>query len=147
MTTPPEDFAADLPELPDLADHARAGVYPLDPAHLATLRARAHRQRYHLAEIDCEDCHDKAQLLALTARQMRLPEYFGRNWDALYDCLTDPAALPIAPGHVLLFTRTQTLRQHAPEALEMLRQLCSDAATDAAAQMPPRPLWTFLLND
>ncbi|MBO4330245.1 MAG: barstar family protein [Rhodocyclaceae bacterium] len=146
MTRPPEDATA-APALPDLADHARAGCYPLAPLHLAALRDAAHRQRYHLAEIDCEGCTDKTQLLALTARQMRLPEYFGRNWDALYDCLTDPAALPIAPGHVLLFTRTQTLRQHAPEALATLREVCADAAEEARAQMPPRPLWTFLLAD
>ena len=142
------DSAAPSPaNLPDLADLSCAGFYLLDPVHLATLRAHAHRQRYHLAEIDCEGCTDKAQLLALTARQMRLPEYFGRNWDALYDCLTDPAALPIAPGHVLLFTRTQTLRQRAPEALAMLREVCAEAAEEAATQTPPRPLWAFLLND
>lgn len=33
---------------------------------------------------------DRAQLHALLARGLGLPGYYGKNLDALHDCLTDP---------------------------------------------------------
>lgn len=132
--------------LPNLADPARAGVHPLPFARLAELRAHARALQYRLAEINCEHCIDKAPLLAHLARRLHLPTYFGHNWDALYDCLTDPLALPPAPGHILLLTHTAALQNHAPQTLATLLEICTDAAHAAAQETPPRPLWTFLLS-
>ena len=44
---------------------------------------------------------DKNELLARLARALQFPAWFGANWDALEDCLTDLSWLG-ADGHVLL---------------------------------------------
>jgi RNAse (barnase) inhibitor barstar len=44
---------------------------------------------------------DKAALLNNLASALGFPEWFGHNWDALEDCLTD-LSWRNAPGHVLL---------------------------------------------
>ena len=42
----------------------------------------------------------KKQLMRALEEALRFPEYFGRNWDALSDCLRDLSWLP--PGRVRL---------------------------------------------
>lgn len=42
----------------------------------------------------------KDQLMDVLEEALRLPDYFGRNWDALSDCLRDLSWLP--PGRVNL---------------------------------------------
>jgi RNAse (barnase) inhibitor barstar len=32
---------------------------------------------------------NKSELLQELSHQLRFPDYFGKNWDALYDCMTD----------------------------------------------------------
>jgi len=44
---------------------------------------------------------DKSELLARFARALRFPTWFGGNWDALEDCLTDLSWVE-GEGHVLL---------------------------------------------
>jgi len=44
---------------------------------------------------------DKAPLLKTMASALGFPDWFGHNWDALEDCLTD-LSWRDAPGHVLL---------------------------------------------
>jgi hypothetical protein len=44
--------------------------------------------------LDLEGVTDKAGLMDRCARDLALPEWFGRNWDALADCLADPALWP-----------------------------------------------------
>lgn len=44
---------------------------------------------------------DKAQLLENMASALEFPHWFGHNWDALEDCLTD-LSWREAPAHVLL---------------------------------------------
>lgn len=39
--------------------------------------------------IDCAEIPDKAALHQALAQELRFPEYYGNNLDALYDCLTD----------------------------------------------------------
>jgi hypothetical protein len=44
----------------------------------------------------------KRELLALLARQLGFPHYFGSNWDALDDCLRDLGWLPAGKRVVIL---------------------------------------------
>ncbi|MFF4275498.1 barstar family protein [Streptomyces sp. NPDC001536] len=47
-----------------------------------------------VATLDLDGVTDKASLMERCARDLRLPEYFGRNWDALADVLSDPGLWP-----------------------------------------------------
>ncbi|NEB05199.1 barstar family protein [Streptomyces sp. SID13726] len=40
--------------------------------------------------LDLDGVTDKADLMDRCARDLPLPDYFGRNWDALADVLSDP---------------------------------------------------------
>ncbi|WP_320774836.1 barstar family protein [Streptomyces sp. CRN 30] len=57
-------------------------VDPVDPAGRITVR------------VDLGGVTDKAGLMDRFARDLGLPEWFGRNWDALADVLSDPALWP-----------------------------------------------------
>lgn len=39
--------------------------------------------------INIYKCHNKQDLLKQYSKVMNFPNYFGYNWDALYDCLLD----------------------------------------------------------
>ncbi|MFD3842068.1 barstar family protein [Streptomyces sp. NPDC058642] len=47
-----------------------------------------------VATLDLDGVTDKASLMERCARDLRLPDYFGRNWDALADVLSDPGLWP-----------------------------------------------------
>jgi RNAse (barnase) inhibitor barstar len=56
---------------------------------------------YFLAFLDGEKARDKAGLMAEIAPALKFPAYFGKNWDALLDCLRSlPNELP-AGGYAL----------------------------------------------
>ncbi|MGW3120021.1 barstar family protein [Streptomyces sp. NPDC001107] len=44
--------------------------------------------------LDLDGVTDKAGLMDRCARDLRLPDYFGRNWDALADVLSDTGLWP-----------------------------------------------------
>ncbi|MFJ8636549.1 barstar family protein [Streptomyces sp. NPDC093568] len=46
--------------------------------------------------LDLDGVTDKAGLMDRCARDLRLPDWFGRNWDALADSLTDHTVWPAA---------------------------------------------------
>lgn len=53
--------------------------------------------------LDLDGVADKAALMDRCARALALPGWFGRNWDALLDSLSDPSGWPAeAAGRGLL---------------------------------------------
>ncbi len=77
-----------------LLDASRSGVYRAGRADVIVDAASGSKLR--LARIACAE---KDALLKTIAAALEFPDWFGANWDALEDCLSD---LPGA-GHVLLF--------------------------------------------
>ena len=51
-------------------------------------------------------------LFAAVATELRFPAYFGKNWDALDECLRDMDRLP-SKGYVLLFREAGPFWQRA----------------------------------
>lgn len=99
-----------------LAGDREAGLYqvakPLDWASLAAVCAA---QNLQLFRLDGSAIASKADLLHRCAEVMQFPDYFGGNWDALEDCLTDLEWLP-ARGYVLVYDQPEVLAMAAPEA-------------------------------
>lgn len=42
-----------------------------------------------IVTLDCRKMTDKEETYAYIAKKLRFPDHFGKNLDALYDCLTD----------------------------------------------------------
>lgn len=71
-----------------LREARKSGVYRAAEAP-ADLAAAAHSARLHFVAIDASAVRTKSQFLGLLSRSLAFPSWFGRNWDALEDCLTD----------------------------------------------------------
>jgi hypothetical protein len=97
-----------------LSDPAKSGVYRA-PDTLAVLEA-TRGSDIRVARIDLSGA-DKAALLERVARALQFPAWFGGNWDALEDCLTDLSWAP-APGYVLLFEGAATIAADDRGALQ-----------------------------
>ncbi|MGX1549293.1 barstar family protein [Streptomyces adustus] len=52
----------------------------------------------HVVLLDLDGVTDKAGLMDRCARALDLPEWFGRNWDALADSLSDLSVWPEEAG-------------------------------------------------
>jgi hypothetical protein len=83
-----------------LEDPARSGVYRASrPDAVAEALQDG---KMDLAHVSLKEVKNKDKLLEVIARQLRFPEWFGGNWDALEDCLCD-LSWRKGSGHVLLF--------------------------------------------
>jgi len=90
-----------------------------------------------LREVDLSHVRDKESLMLAFLRGLALTEHFGRNWDALYDVLTDPEARP-ARFALVMCDYEHFCKRHRHLAAE-LEGVLLDAQRDAAAQ--GRSLW------
>ena len=57
--------------------------------------------------------HDKASFLRACSRVMAFPAYFGHNWDAFDECITDLSWMP-ARGYVVLYDAAAHFATSAP---------------------------------
>ena len=71
-------------------------------------------------------CRTIAGLLTECARALGFPDYFGHNWDALEECLTDLEWLP-AKGYILLFTNAAHVLPTDETEYETLLEVLRDA--------------------
>lgn len=60
------------------------------------------------------------ELLDAIAMEMRFPDYFGRNWDALYDILTDEDWMPAGPCCIVWTNASNLLRNSVEDFLTAL---------------------------
>lgn len=130
----------------DLADATLGGVYFIadnDPttSMFDTLASAASERGFAVARIDLADCRNKAVMLARMAEALSLPADFGRNWDALSDCLRDLSWLQ-ADGYTLLIEHTQGMRQARPKNFNTLLDILDEAA--AAWVRDDVPFFVFL---
>lgn len=82
-----------------LTDAARSGVYRAPQPD--AIRDAARGTRLDLASVALGGAADKEALLDRLAAALAFPAWFGGNWDALEDCLTD-LSWRAGEGHVLL---------------------------------------------
>lgn len=68
---------------------ALTGVVRCSAEQASALQREAETQRYLTASIDLPPHVTPATLFEGFASALRFPEWFGANWDALADCLTD----------------------------------------------------------
>lgn len=65
------------------------------------------------------------------AAALEFPDYFGRNLDALYDCLTDLSWLP-GGEHVVVWVGPSALRKADAEGYSAIASVLADAVADGS---------------
>jgi RNAse (barnase) inhibitor barstar len=92
-----------------LADASRAGVYRRPQGGVAELRAAAKKLGFVQFRVRLDAVHDKQGFLAAVSQALTFPAWFGHNWDALEDCLTDLSWQP-APGYLVTLSHADEFR-------------------------------------
>jgi len=90
----------------------------------------------HVVTLDLDGVADKAGLMERCVRALELPDWFGRNWDALADSLTDPSVWPpdVGEGELLvLVTGWRAYARTRPDEWEIAEDVFAQAADRAPA--------------
>src|SRR5437879_4658259 len=80
--------------------------------------------------LDLDGVADKAGLMEACVRALELPDWFGRNWDALADSLGDSSVWPAAAaekGLLVVVTGWQTYAKVRPDEWKVARDVFSEA--------------------
>jgi hypothetical protein len=85
-----------------LKDPSRSGVYRATSIDAVEEAVRG--TRLDFARIPLDGAYTKEDVLERIAGSLGFPDWFGGNWDALEDCLTD-LSWRGAEGHVLVFEK------------------------------------------
>jgi RNAse (barnase) inhibitor barstar len=132
---PSPDFRELLPQTQS------AGVVHLPKDGASAILEATKVLSYSCVEVDLTSVHDKEGLLTTFAEALAFPPWFGHNWDALEDCLTDMSWCE-AEGYVLILRHADHLHARAEgDFLTTLRILADVSTTWAEAGLP---FWTFV---
>lgn len=103
-------------------DASASGVYRASAA--AAIESAARAAGLDVVRVELSGAAEKLTLLRAVAAALRFPDWFGENWDALEDCLTDLSWRP-AGGYLLLFEGHERL---SSEMLESFIEILTAAA-------------------
>lgn len=121
-----------------LASPDRAGPYRLRPKQGELLAEAAQTQGLRLFALDLGSAADKTAWLAALGEGLEFPEWYGANFDALYDCLTDGDWMP-PQGCLLHLSGFTALGEEGTDTLIAILQAAADEWRE-----PGRPLWAAL---
>ncbi|MBA2253231.1 MAG: barstar family protein [Nitrospirales bacterium] len=91
-----------------------------------------------LRVFDGRKCHTKAGLLGEFARVLDFPSYFGKNWDAFEECLTDLQWLP-APGYLFVMTDAEQVLPDHDEEYETFIKILEESGKVWGSEQDVRP--------
>lgn len=122
-----------------LLDSSHAGPY-LAPRNLRAFLGAVKKSKLKLIRINLKGVHDKQSLLDAIASALDFPEWFGRNWDALEDCLTD-LSWKKAIGYVLLLEHSADFARRSPHEFAVAIEVFESVAEYWDEQ--DKPFWTL----
>lgn len=110
------------------------------------LQQAAQALGHHFLYANLSAAQSKQDVLDLIAQRFMLPAHFGKNFDALYDCLTDPLHKSgPQPGFVVVLEQIPTNPKFDKEAREQLLDIFRDTAEFwAERKVPFRCFYSFL---
>ncbi len=114
--------------------------------HVPELQEAARDLGQHFLYANLSAAHTKQEVLEVIAREFLFPKHFGKNFDALYDCLTDTIdhAGP-QRGFVVVLEQIPDTPRFDKEAREILLDVFRDAAEYwGERKVPFRMFYSFL---
>jgi hypothetical protein len=123
----------------NLANADRSGVRQLaaDPNNI---EQSAKAAGLVVVRIDMARLSSKTGLLGRAARALKFPEWFGKNWDALNDCLTDLSWFQ-GKGWVIIFDNAKGFAERKPQLFQSAVEVFK-AASDYWRQAG-KPFWVL----
>lgn len=122
-----------------LREHRKSGVYRSVEAP-AGLEATVQAESLAFRRIDATPIKTKSQFLGLLGRALSFPSWYGRNWDALEDCLTDLSWIAEA-GLVIEIEGYSTYAQADPDGFAILLDIFKTSAEYWRSE--GRPFWVI----
>ncbi len=113
-----------------------AGVYHLPQGAREALLDAARANDFYVFRVNLTGIDSKARMLQALAEAMRFPDWFGGNFDALADCLTDLDG-PDVPGYLVLLENCDALRAKAADDFALALELFDAAAAEWREQDVP----------
>ena len=124
-----------------LSRSERAGLYHMPFAADLALEEAAECLEYPLHRVNLAQDTDKDAFLEVVGQALSFPEWYGRNWDALADCLTDLSWMA-ADGYVIVLEHSDAFAQAAPADFAMALSIFQDAAD--TWREDGVPFWTLV---
>lgn len=118
-----------------------AGVYHMPGDGEAGLIDAAAQNIFAVFRVDLAGVSDKAALLQAIGDAMAFPEWYGRNWDALLDCLAD-LGWQSAEGYVVILEHCDGIHGRAEADFVQTLQVFDAAANEWREQ--GIPFWCFV---
>lgn len=112
-----------------LEDATKAGLYHLHPARRAGVVKTAGKLHFQTCSADLSQCPVIDDVLHHLGSALHFPVWYGANFDALYDCLSDSDWQP-GKGHVVLINGLDSLRLTDPASFATLIEVFQAAAED-----------------
>jgi len=118
-----------------------SGVYYLNPSRRNTVIKAAELTYFCHLTATLTGPSTTHSVLQQLGQALHFPTWYGANFDALYDCLTDPEWQP-SRGHVLLIDGIAPLRASEPDDFATFIEVLQNAAE--ARRNEGNPFWILL---
>ena len=112
-----------------LSNPERAGVYHLPATRRRTVELAARKLHYSHDHLEIQKGMDINTVLVRIGEVLHFPDWYGANFDALNDCLTDPECLP-GKGHILTIDGCEHLLASDPDGCATLLEVFAAAIDD-----------------
>ena len=113
---------------------------------VSDLQEAAQGLGHHFLYANLAEAQSKQDVLDLIGAQFTLPSHFGKNFDALYDCMTDPLHKSgQQPGFIVVLEQIPAHVKFDKEAREQLLDIFRDTADYwGDRKIPFRCFYSFL---
>ena len=145
------DAEMDMPLRREPTENALKGVrnnivQSIRAFRVQELQDAARALGHHFLYANLANAQSKQDVLDLLAQQFILPAHFGKNFDALYDCMTDPVHKSgPQPGFIVVLEQIPANAKFDKEAREQLLDIFRDTADYwAERKIPFRCVYSFL---
>ncbi|MDO6385012.1 barstar family protein [Uliginosibacterium sp. 31-12] len=133
-----------LPTASELLFKADASLSACSADSARTMLQAAHTAGGKTYRIDLGTATDTTKLHHVLARALHFPDWYGHNWDALADCLSD-MSWDEANTYVLALQRAEPLQTADPESFNTLVEILEDAVQVWHEQKIR--FWVLLIGD